>query len=243
LQKGHYRARFALEAPDIEAVLALRSACFRATPDGAPERDPIDEICTHVLIEDVHGGPPVCCFRLLPLAGGQDVSRSYSARYYDLSRLEAFTDPMVEVGRFCVDPARRDPDILRLAWGLLTAYVDRRGARMLFGCASFHGTEAARYREVFALLRDRYLAPGRWLPRSKAPQIVSFMADLAAQKSDFRRAMKAMPPLLRTYLAMGGWVSDHAVVDPDLNTLHVFTGLEVAAIPAARARILRSISS
>jgi putative hemolysin len=50
-----------------------------------------------------------------------------------------------------------------------------------------------------------------------------------------------MPPLLRSYLAMGGWVSDHAVVDRDLGTLHVFTGLEIGAIPAARARQLRAV--
>ena len=55
-----------------------------------------------------------------------------------------------------------------------------------------------------------------------------------------RRAMAQMPPLLRSYLMMGGWVSDHAVVDRQLNTLHVFTGLEIKAIPPARARLLRS---
>ena len=37
-----------------------------------------------------------------------------------------------------------------------------------------------------------------------------------------------------------GWVSDHAVVDRDLGTLHVFTGLEVRAVPHARARLLRA---
>ena len=51
-----------------------------------------------------------------------------------------------------------------------------------------------------------------------------------------------MPPLLRSYLTMGGWVSDHAVVDRDLNTLHVFTGLEISAIPPARARALRMVA-
>ena len=39
---------------------------------------------------------------------------------------------------------------------------------------------------------------------------------------------------------MGGWVSDHAVVDNDLGTLHVFTGVEISRIPAARARLLRA---
>mgnify|MGYP006206379873 CR=1 FL=1 len=52
----------------------------------------------------------------------------------------------------------------------------------------------------------------------------------------------AMPPLLKTYLLMGGWVSDHAVVDRDLNTLHVFTGLEIRAIPEGRARALRMVA-
>ena len=53
--------------------------------------------------------------------------------------------------------------------------------------------------------------------------------------------MQAMPPLLRTYLMMGGWVSDHAVIDPQMNTLHVFTGLEIRAIPEARKRLLRAV--
>ena len=55
-----------------------------------------------------------------------------------------------------------------------------------------------------------------------------------------KSGMLRMPPLLRTYLTMGGWVSDHAVVDTHMNTLHVFTGLEIAAIPPARARLLRA---
>jgi len=54
--------------------------------------------------------------------------------------------------------------------------------------------------------------------------------------------MANMPPLLRTYLMMGGWVSDHAVIDADLGTLHVFTGLEIAAIPPARKRLLRAVA-
>jgi putative hemolysin len=48
-----------------------------------------------------------------------------------------------------------------------------------------------------------------------------------------------MPPLLRSYLMMGGWVSDHAVIDAELDTLHVFTGVEIARVPEARARLLR----
>ena len=62
------------------------------------------------------------------------------------------------------------------------------------------------------------------------------------RRPDLKVAMKAMPPLLRTYLMMGGWVSDHAVVDRDLNTLHVFTGLEITAISPARKKLLRAVA-
>ena len=53
-----------------------------------------------------------------------------------------------------------------------------------------------------------------------------------------RRAMRAMPPLLKSYLMMGGWVSDHAVIDAQMNTIHVFTGVEIDSIPPARKRLL-----
>ena len=67
-----------------------------------------------------------------------------------------------------------------------------------------------------------------------------FARSLPARAPDLKAAVRGMPPLLRSYLAMGGWVSDHAVIDRDLGTLHVFTGLEISAVPAARARFLRA---
>ena len=63
------------------------------------------------------------------------------------------------------------------------------------------------------------------------------------RKPDLKAAQAKMPPLLRTYLLMGGWVSDHAVIDRDLGTLHVFTGLEIGAVPPARARLLRGLAA
>ena len=146
---------------------------------------------------------------------------------------------MVEIGRFCVHPEARDPDILRTAWAAMTRYVDENNVEMLFGCSSFKGTDADAYADAFAMLKDRHLAPRRWWPQVKAPSVFRFAQALRRRRPDTGRAMRAMPPLLRTYLLMGGWVSDHAVVDRQMNTLHVFTGLEVSAIPPARKRLLR----
>ncbi|MDT8855822.1 GNAT family N-acyltransferase [Paracoccaceae bacterium Fryx2] len=248
LRKGRYAARTASSADDIRRAQELRHLAFiaRRDPDASMpsdrDADAFDAICHHILVEEVRTGTLVCCFRLLPLTGGGEIGRSYSAQFYNLSALAQFDGPMVEMGRFCIHPDWHDPDILRVAWGAMTAYVDAAGVEMLFGCSSFHGTDAAAYHDAFGLLKDAHLAPKRWLPRVKAPNVFRFAAKLRQFHPDARRAMLGMPPLLRTYLLMGGWVSDHAVVDRDLDTLHVFTGLEIRAIPPARARLLRAVA-
>ena len=51
-----------------------------------------------------------------------------------------------------------------------------------------------------------------------------------------------MPPLLKTYLSMGAWVSDHAVVDLNMKTLHLFTGMEISKIPKSRKKFLLNLA-
>jgi L-ornithine Nalpha-acyltransferase len=48
---------------------------------------------------------------------------------------------------------------------------------------------------------------------------------------------------LRSYLSMGARVSDHAVIDRNMNTMHVYTALKIAEIPVGRARMLRTLSA
>lgn len=241
LARGRYVARLAADAGDLHRAQALRHLCFHGRP--GRDADDFDAACRHVLIEDATTAELVCCYRLLPLGSGAEIGRSYSAQFYDLAALAGFAGPVLELGRFCIHPDRRDPDILRLAWGAMTRVVDGMGAELLFGCASFPGADADAHGEALALLRDRHLAPLRWLPRVKAPRVVRFAQGLGGLVPDVKRATLQMPPLLRTYLSMGGWVSDHAVVDAEMNTIHVFTGVEIGAIPPARARALRLVAA
>ncbi len=237
LTKGRYRARSTQAPADIAAAQALRTLAFKTEET---DRDSFDDVCVHVLIEDMHSGTLVCCFRMLVLDHGGDIKRSYSAQYYELSALKAYQGRMVEMGRFCVHPEWSDPDILRMAWGAMTGFVDQNKIEMLFGCSSFAGTETAEYLDAFAMLKHRHLGPKHWLPKVKAPNVFRF-AQRLRRKPDAKKAMRRMPPLLKTYLMMGGWVSDHAVVDRQMNTLHVFTGVEIGAIPPARKRLLRAV--
>ncbi|TQS72445.1 GNAT family N-acetyltransferase [Rhodobacteraceae bacterium] len=240
LRKGRYLARLAQTPQDVSRAQALRGLCFRKSDHA--DRDAFDDLCVHVLIEDVITAKLVCCFRLMPFRDGSELGQSYSAQYYTLDALSRYEGRMVELGRFCMAPDVHDPDVLRVAWGALARFVDTQDVGMVFGCSSFAGTNWEDYADSFNMLSQRHLAPRRWLPRVKAPKVVRFARVLIGREGDPKQAMLRMPPLLRSYLVMGGWVSDHAVVDLDLGTLHVFTGLEIAAIPPARARAMRAVS-
>tara|TARA_R110002049_G_scaffold23545_4_gene83434 strand:+ start:25258 stop:25983 length:726 start_codon:yes stop_codon:yes gene_type:complete len=235
--QGRFSAREAISDADVVAAQALRALCFKLSKPH--DIDDFDGRARHFVIEDRTSGTLVCCFRLMALHGA-DLPQSYAAQFYELSPLHSYEGLMMELGRFCVHPDWHDPDILRVAWAALTAFVDARDVQMLFGCSSFAGVNTDEYLDAFAVLKARHLAPKRWLPRVKAPDVFRYAARLR-RKPDMKKAMLRMPPLLRSYLMMGGWVSDHAVVDHQMNTLHVFTGLEIGAIPDSRKRLLRAL--
>ena len=75
---------------------------------------------------------------------------------------------------------------------LITANVDQNNTRFLFGCSSFAGLDAARYLDVFALLKTRYLAPERWRPRKKASDVFHFVNRL--DRLDIKLAVARLPP-------------------------------------------------
>ena len=234
LIRGRLTVRAAETPGDLARIMDLRSQVFRA---GAEDGDVFAAQAVQVLVEC--GVAILAAFRLIPMDSGAGLATGYAAQSYDLSRLAAFPLPVLELGRFCTAPeAAGDPDILRAAWAFLAREVDARGAGMLCGCTSFPGADPARHAAALAHLA-RHVAPERLAPLPRCADPL-WLADLPP--ADPALALAGLPPLLRTYLMMGGWVSDHAVRDADLDTLHVFTAVDIAAIPPARARALRALA-
>lgn len=238
--KGRFRARLAESPMDIRAAQRLRYAAFRAgrsrNGDDGLDCDAFDEACQHLVIERLTDGAVVGTCRLMLIQQAGLLGDCYAAQFYDLSPLAGIAGPMLEIGRFCLAPSEGDADPLRLIWAALTRIVDAEGVGVMFGCSSFPGVDPAPHADALACLASAHIGPDRHRPLQRAGGTVS----LKAAPFDRRKAMGQMPPLLRSYLAMGGWVGDHAVLDHDLDTLHVFTAVEIAAIPAARARLLRA---
>lgn len=239
LSSRRYVARFARNPDEVAAAQALRyRAFFPAQGEGeGRDIDTFDAAAHHVLIWDQQDQALVACYRI-QLYKGAEVLHSYAGQFYDLAALTAFPGLSMELGRFCLHPARHEPDILRLAWAAMAHLVDQAGVRLLFGCSSFAGADPARHAMALGHLVNR-IGPACWRPGVKATHRVE-LATLAGTGAQ-AQALAGTPALLRTYLGMGGWVSDHAVVDRHMNTVHVLTAVEIDKIPAPRARALRQI--
>ncbi len=230
-------ARLARGRADMARVMAFRSAAFprRAGREG----DAQDALSAHVVVES--DGVLLAYFRVMLFGWGAGLAQGYAARFYDVAPLAGYARPIAEMGRFCVASGGVHPDVLRLAWGAMTRIVDEGQAGLLVGCTSFRGAEWQAHRAGLALLAAEFVGPAEHLPRQRAAEVVDYPA-LAGPVADRRTSLAALPPLLRTYLGMGGWVSDHAVVDRELDTLHVFTCVEVDRVPPARAASLRAVA-
>ncbi|MCW1917791.1 GNAT family N-acetyltransferase [Rhodobacter sp. KR11] len=179
-----------------------------------------DATCHHLVIET--RGKVLATGRLRVFDGPP--KGAYAAEFYDLAPL-TLTGRSLELGRFCLHPDHPDPGILRLAWGFLARIIAAEDIALLFGCTSFPGAQAD-HGPALAALRPHVASPG---PGRRAA---------ALPLPDRTPDPTSLPPLLRFYLSLGAKVSDHAVIDRDLDTLHVLTLLRIADIPPARARFL-----
>lgn len=231
-RRGRYAARFAQNAADITACQRLRHETFMCA-EGV-EADAFDQSCRHLMVED-ESGHLAACARLFDMRTAGDLKTGYVAQFYDLSGLAQISQPMLELGRFCTAVGVQDVDVLRIAWGALTQFVDQHGITMLFGCTSFKGTNPAPFGRVFERLASRHVGPDRLRPNATATEVIAFN-EIAPDGS------VPMPSLLRSYLAMGGWVGDQVVVDRMMNTMHIFTCVEVANVPPNRAGALRALA-
>lgn len=91
---------------------------------------------------------------------------------------------------------------------------------MLFGCASLPGTDPDALSDELTYLYHNHLAPPALRVRALAERRVEMLrAD--PQLIDHRRSLARLPPLIKGYLRLGGYVGDGAVIDAQFNTTDV----------------------
>jgi len=138
----------------------------------------------------------------------------------EIGRLIAYPAEILELGRSCVDPTYRSGGTMQLLWRGIAEYVFHYKIAIMFGCASLPGTDPQRLSMPLAYLYHHHLAPPALRPRAVAARYVD-MNLLAPDQLKISAARQALPPLIKGYLRLGGFVGDGAVVDPDFGTTDV----------------------
>ena len=119
---------------------------------------------------------------------------------------------------------------LLLLWQGLAAYIDRHRVQVLFGVASFRGTDPQALAHPLSLLHHRHRAPDTLRVRARQYQPMDLLPPEAV---DRRRAALELPALIKSYLRMGGGVGDGAFVDTAFNTTDVCLILDTARLPGS----------
>lgn len=240
-----YTLRLAATAQDLRAAQRLRYRVFvqelgaqGPMVDHAQglEQDSFDPIADHLILIDNRLDPDqgdhvVGAYRLLPsdrLAPGQPF---YSESEFDLDPLRHLNRRLLELGRSCVHPDHRGGTSMFHLWNGLAEYVLDRGIEVLFGAASFHGTDVQALASPLAWLHHHHLAPPDMRVTARPPH--GTRMDLTpAHQLDRRHAMAAMPALIKAYLRLGGFVGNGAFVDHAFNTTDVCLVMDTKAMSA-----------
>ena len=102
----------------------------------------------------------------------------------------------------------------------IALYAFHYNIQVMFGCASFPGTDPSQHAQPFSYLYHRHLAPPEIRVRALDSRYVK-MDTLAPGSYDERKAMARVPPLIKGYLRLGGFVGNGAVIDAQFNTTDV----------------------
>ncbi|WP_425050523.1 GNAT family N-acetyltransferase [Psychromarinibacter sp. S121] len=242
-----FEVRLARGADELRAAQALRYSVFVEELGGSGpmvdhearlERDEFDPHFDHLLLFDHAraGSPVVGVYRLLRDDQAERIGRFYSETEYDISVLQRSGRRLLELGRSCLHSEYRGGSAMYEMWNGLAEYVQAHRVELMFGTASFHGTDVGQLAPALSLLHHRHLAPPELRARAR-PEHFQSMNLMAEDAIDRVAAMKSVPALIKAYLRLGGMVGEGAWIDHDFNTTDVLLIMDTARMNDTRRAI------
>ncbi|MCB1455893.1 MAG: GNAT family N-acetyltransferase [Nitratireductor sp.] len=241
---GSMEARLARTRSEIRVAQELRYQVFfeemSASPDPVSrilrrDKDRHDRISDHLLVldRDAAGkGRIVGTYRFLTAEQAAAARMPfYSQSEFQVDRLAA-SHPgrkFMELGRSCVLPQWRTKRTIELLWAGTWAHVLKHKVDVMIGCASFEGTDPAALCEPLSFLHHHAAPSPPWQVEAVAGRGIS-TAMIAKRELNPKRAMQALPSLIKGYLRLGAMFSTEAVVDHAFGTTDVLVILPVANI-------------
>lgn len=219
---------------EIKRAQELRYRVFYEGMGGVPNSavkaqrrdfDVFDDYCDHLLVIDrskstLFNTCVVGTYRLLRKSVALQNDGYYSSGEFEVGKMSHHLGEHVELGRSCVDPAYRGRAIMQLLWQGIASYIVEHDIALMFGCASFPGTNLKEMSSALSYLHHNHLAPENWRPKARSNRYVGI--DLLEENCvDMRTAMRQMPALIKGYLRVGGMIGDGAVIDHEFNTTDI----------------------
>ena len=233
LSIGNLEVRLASTPAEIDAAQFLRYKVFYEELGAVPttdmlarrrDYDNLDQYCDHLLVCDMSKEDMteqvIGTYRMIRKPHADANGSWYSIGEYDVSKIVAHGDEVLEVGRSCIDPAYRTKYTMTLLWRGIAVYAAQYGIKTIFGCASLHGVEPDDHKNVMSYLYYHHLAPPAVRPVALPERYVD-MRRLPESDVDVKDAVSNLPPLIKGYLNIGGFVGDGAVIDYQFNTTDV----------------------
>jgi putative hemolysin len=246
---GNLEVRLATTPREVKMAQKLRYRVFydemsavasKRLRHAKRDADRFDEICDHLLVID-NSEPPrglmrsrpniVGTYRLLRQEVADQNGGFYTQGEYDIEPLIAANPHLrfLELGRSCVLKPYRDKRTVELLWHGIWSYVLAHGIDVMVGCASLAGTDPDRLALPLTFLQRMAKAPEEWHVRAHDHLRVE-MDRMEGAEIDMKAAMRALPPLIKGYLRLGGHIGDGAVIDHDFGTTDVLIVLPVCNI-------------
>ena len=236
-----FRVKLAQTEDELRAAQRHRYDVFVAELGGSGdmvdhearlERDAFDPFFDHLILYDdalIHEGDAtvVGVYRLLTQEGAAKIGRYYSEDEYDLTPLRQSGRRLLELGRSCLQADYRGGTAMYVLWQALADYVIERDIEILFGVASFHGTNIADIAAPLSMLYHRHLAPPELRVQAQ-PHSAQTMNLISEADLDRKAAMLAVPALIKAYLRLGSVVGADAFVDRRFNTTDVCLIMDTA---------------
>jgi len=231
---GDFEVRLAQSAAEIDAAQALRYRIFyeemaaRPTPEMAARQrdfDKFDIACDHLLVLDRRRGEGpegiVGTYRLIRRSAAAQIGTFYSASEYDIRPMVDYPGEVLELGRSCIAKDARNTATMQMLWRGIALYAYHYNIQVMFGCASLPGTDPTQHAMALSYLYHHHLAPPEIRVRAVDSRYIN-MNMLEPGSYDPRKAMARVPPLIKGYLRLGGFVGDGAVIDHEFNSTDVF---------------------
>lgn len=240
-----FHVRLAKTQDDLRAAQRLRYEVFVEELGGGGdlvdhaarlERDHLDPFFDHLLLIDAKTDAVVGVYRLMRAEAAQRAGGFYSEAEYDLGPLLRSGRRVLELGRSCLHVNVRGGAAMHTLWAGLAQYVAEHRIELLFGVASFHGTDVQALAQPLSLLHHRHLAPTEHRVRALEKSFQN-MALIEDAHLDRKAAMAQIPSLIKAYLRLGGCVGEGAFIDHKFNTVDVCLIMDTAQMSERQARI------